>query len=190
MHLFTRTISESSHFERGTGAWASFFGTRTRYEPSRLRVLFPPPLLSYFLSACRPAFQRHENIGGSGLPRYCGSVSTIAFSYSTVVFLSPVRVKTNDSGVTVLDLRCARVCPSAHGRNSMKRRESIALLGSAAAGWPLAARSQQPGKLRTIGYFGTGTPSAQSQWTTALVQWLSELDWIEDHTVAVEHRWA
>jgi putative tryptophan/tyrosine transport system substrate-binding protein len=72
----------------------------------------------------------------------------------------------------------------------MKRRESIALLGSAAAGWPLAARSQQPGKLRTIGYFGTGTPSAQSQWTTALVQWLSELDWIEDHTVAVEHRWA
>jgi putative ABC transport system substrate-binding protein len=69
------------------------------------------------------------------------------------------------------------------------RREFIALLGGAAAGWPLAARAQQPAKLPTIGYMGATTPSAQSQWTAAFVQRLRELGWIEGRTIAVEYRW-
>jgi putative tryptophan/tyrosine transport system substrate-binding protein len=73
---------------------------------------------------------------------------------------------------------------------NMKRRTFITLLGGAAAAWPLAARAQQPGKLRTIVYFGTGTPEAQNQWTAALVQRLRELGWIEGRTIAVEYRWA
>jgi hypothetical protein len=66
----------------------------------------------------------------------------------------------------------------------VKRREFIALAGGAAA-WPLGARAQQPGKLPTIGFLGTTTPSAQNQWTAAFVQRLRELGWIEGRNVAI-----
>jgi putative ABC transport system substrate-binding protein len=72
----------------------------------------------------------------------------------------------------------------------MKRRAFIALLGGAAAAWPLAARAQQPGKLPTIGFLGSLSPSAQSTWTAAFVQRMREHGWIEDRTVAIEYRWA
>jgi putative tryptophan/tyrosine transport system substrate-binding protein len=72
----------------------------------------------------------------------------------------------------------------------MQRREFISLLGIAAVTWPLAARAQQPKKLPTIGFLGTSTPSAWSQWTTAFVQRLRELGWVEGGTVAIEYRWA
>ena len=72
----------------------------------------------------------------------------------------------------------------------MMRRAFITLLGGAAAGWPLAARGQQPAKLATIGFLGSGTPSAWSPWTAAFVQRLRELGWIEGRNVAIEYRWA
>ena len=72
----------------------------------------------------------------------------------------------------------------------MKRREFINLLGGAAAAWPLAAHAQQAGKLPTIGFLGSGTPSTQGQWAAAFVQRLRELGWIENRTVAIEYRWA
>ena len=74
--------------------------------------------------------------------------------------------------------------------NPLRRREFIVLLGGAAAAWPLAARAQQPGKLPTIGFLGTTTPSVASQWNAAFVQRLRELGWIEGRTVAIEVRWA
>ena len=52
----------------------------------------------------------------------------------------------------------------------MKRREFMSLLGGAAAAWPLAADAQQPGKLPTIGFLGTSTLAAISQWVGAFVQ--------------------
>ena len=72
----------------------------------------------------------------------------------------------------------------------MKRRAFITLLGGTAATWPLAARAQQPGKLPTIGFLGTTTPSAWSQWVAAFVQRLRDFGWIEGRTIAVEYRWA
>src|SRR5262249_43602789 len=71
----------------------------------------------------------------------------------------------------------------------IERRKFLATLGGAAAAWPLVARAQQP-KLPTIGFLGSTTPSAMSQWVAAFVQRLRELGWIEGRTVAIEYRWA
>jgi putative tryptophan/tyrosine transport system substrate-binding protein len=70
------------------------------------------------------------------------------------------------------------------------RRQFITLLGGAAAAWPLAARTQQAGKVPTIGFLGTTTASAWGPWTAAFVQRLRELGWIEGHSLAIEYRWA
>ena len=72
----------------------------------------------------------------------------------------------------------------------MHRREFITLLGGAAVLWPFAVRAQQPGKLPTIGFLGTGTPSTWTHWIAAFVQRLRELGWVEGRTVAIEVRWA
>ena len=72
----------------------------------------------------------------------------------------------------------------------MKRREFIALLGGAAAAWPLAARAQQPAKLPTIGFLGANNATFERASTDAFVQRLRELGWIENRTVAIEYRWA
>ena len=71
----------------------------------------------------------------------------------------------------------------------MRRRDFIMLLGGA-AGWPLAAHAQQPAKLPTIGYLGSGTPSTHGQLIAGFVQRLRELGWIEGRTIAIEYRWA
>ena len=72
----------------------------------------------------------------------------------------------------------------------MRRRGFICLIGAAATVWPLAARAQQLVKQRTIGFLGSSTPSAMSQWVAAFVQRLRDLGWIEGGTVTIEYRWA
>ena len=72
----------------------------------------------------------------------------------------------------------------------MRRRGFICLIGAAATVWPLAARAQQLVKQRTIGFLGSSTPSAMSQWVAAFVQRLRDLGWIEGRTVTIEYRWA
>ena len=72
----------------------------------------------------------------------------------------------------------------------MNRRAFITLLGGAAAAWPLAARAQQAGKLPTIGFLGSGTPTSQRTWITAFVERLRELGWIEGRTITIVYRWA
>jgi putative ABC transport system substrate-binding protein len=71
----------------------------------------------------------------------------------------------------------------------MRRREFVMLIGGAAATWPLVARAQQSAK-RTIGFMGSGTAAAQSEWTAAFVQRLRELGWRDGDNVTIEYRWA
>ena len=61
----------------------------------------------------------------------------------------------------------------------MKRREFITLVGGAAAAWPLAARAQQPERMRRVGVLdtlGADDPEAQAR-NGAFVQGLQQLGW-------------
>src|SRR3974390_1936593 len=70
-----------------------------------------------------------------------------------------------------------------------RRREFITLLGGAVA-WPLVARAQQPAGLRTIGFSGQSTRSAESELVAAFTQRLHELGWMENRNITIEYRWA
>ena len=69
----------------------------------------------------------------------------------------------------------------------MIRRAFIALLGGAAA-WPLAARAQQTGKIRTIGYLSPSLPSPVIR--RPFFDTLRELEWIEGKNITFEFRYA
>ena len=70
----------------------------------------------------------------------------------------------------------------------MRWREFIALIGGAAAAWPLAVRAQQPGKPPTIGFLGADA-AGWRPWTDAFVARLRELGWIDGQTIAIDYRW-
>ena len=69
----------------------------------------------------------------------------------------------------------------------MRRREFVALLGGAAAAWPLIARAQQPKRMRRIGLL-MGDSSAQP-YVTAFVQALRTLGWIDGENLSIDVRW-
>jgi putative ABC transport system substrate-binding protein len=71
----------------------------------------------------------------------------------------------------------------------MRRRSFIALLGSAAL-WPFAARAQQSGTMRRIGFLGPLSEQTQLQWTTAFIRGLRDHGWIEGTTISIDYRWA
>jgi putative tryptophan/tyrosine transport system substrate-binding protein len=70
----------------------------------------------------------------------------------------------------------------------MRRREFTALLGGAALGWPLAARSQQAVSL--VGLLGSASPRGATLFTAAVRQGLSDTDFVEGRNLTIEYRWA
>jgi putative ABC transport system substrate-binding protein len=74
----------------------------------------------------------------------------------------------------------------------MKRREFIRLLGGAAATWPLAARAQQPERMRRIGVLlSTAADDPESSARTAsFLKGLQQLGWIEGRNLRIDIRWA
>src|SRR5262245_25675520 len=74
----------------------------------------------------------------------------------------------------------------------MKRREFITLLGGAAAAWPLAARAQQPERMRRIGVLlGAAADDPQFQpWVGAFLQELALLGWSIGRNLRIDARWA
>jgi len=73
----------------------------------------------------------------------------------------------------------------------MNRREFIALLGGAAAAWPVAARAQQPDRMRRIGVL-MNVP-ADTQWGQAYIaafrEALSRLGWSDGGNLRIDVRW-
>ena len=69
------------------------------------------------------------------------------------------------------------------------RREFLATLGGAAAAWPLAARTQQPAKLPTIGFLEIRSPETIAERLRAFRQGLKETGYVEGENVTVGYHW-
>jgi ABC-type uncharacterized transport system substrate-binding protein len=72
----------------------------------------------------------------------------------------------------------------------LHRRGFVALLGGAAAAWPLAAHAQQPGKVWRIGWLSGGSREATSRLDGAFLQGMRELGYVEGRDFVMESRFA
>jgi putative tryptophan/tyrosine transport system substrate-binding protein len=71
----------------------------------------------------------------------------------------------------------------------VRRREFITLVGSVAAGWPLAVRAQQPKKIPRLCFltFDPGTLQSQSPRFGAFFESLRELGYVDGQTIAIDY---
>jgi putative ABC transport system substrate-binding protein len=74
----------------------------------------------------------------------------------------------------------------------MRRRDFITVLGGAAAAWPLAARAQQPERMRRIGVLmpATADDSEFQAGVGAFLQELQQFGWAIGRNVRIDTRWA
>jgi putative tryptophan/tyrosine transport system substrate-binding protein len=71
----------------------------------------------------------------------------------------------------------------------MRRREFIALIGGAAATWPVIGRAQQPA-MPVIGYLANQNPDTVNRALTDIRGGLLETGYVEGRNLAIEYRWA
>jgi putative ABC transport system substrate-binding protein len=72
----------------------------------------------------------------------------------------------------------------------MRRREFITLLGGAAVTWPLAARAEQPSRVRRIGLLMSRPDDSLGQaWFAVFAQELQKLGWEAGRNVQIDTRW-
>jgi putative ABC transport system substrate-binding protein len=72
----------------------------------------------------------------------------------------------------------------------MRRREFIALLGGAAAGWPLAARAQQGQRVRRVGVLWPGASAPAPPRLESFREGLREAGHIEGYNLTIELRYS